>query len=89
MSAAQTFLSVWYLAVNLIAFALLAGDKRGAVRHAWRIRERTLLLSAFAGGATGALAAMLLYRHKTRKAKFLILVPLAAFLHLFLAASVL
>ena len=87
MSAAQTFLSVWYLAVNLIAFALFAGDKRRAVRHAWRIR--TLLLSAFAGGATGALAAMLLYRHKTRKAKFLILVPLAAFLHLFLAASVL
>ena len=37
--------------------------------------ERTLLLLAAAGGCTGALAGMLMFRHKTRKLKFMIGVP--------------
>ena len=39
------------------------------------IPERTLLLLAAAGGCTGALAGMLMFRHKTRKLKFMIGVP--------------
>ena len=52
--------------LSLIAFVLYATDKQRAKRKLWRIRERTLLLTSFLGGAAGGLAAMLLLRHKTR-----------------------
>lgn len=54
---------------------ILRNDKWKAKRRAWRIPERTLLLLAAAGGCTGALAGMLMFRHKTRKLKFMIGVP--------------
>ncbi len=88
MSAMQTLLCGFYLTVNLAAFVLFAVDKRRAVRHTWRIRERTLLLTALAGGGAGALAAMLLFHHKIRKAKFILVVPLLTLIHLALAAVV-
>ena len=56
-----------YLAIiNLLAFALMGIDKRRAVRHAWRIPEKTLFLSALLGGSVGAIAGMHLFRHKTK-----------------------
>ena len=56
-----------YLAIiNILAFALMGIDKRRAVRHAWRIPEKTLFLSALLGGSIGAIAGMQLYRHKTK-----------------------
>lgn len=84
MSTMQLILCTYYLIVNLTAFILFAADKRRAVRHAWRVREHTLLLTALLGGAAGSLAAMLLFHHKTRKAKFYITVPLLTVLHLLL-----
>ncbi|MBR0081516.1 MAG: DUF1294 domain-containing protein [Clostridia bacterium] len=70
---------VWlYLAViNAVALILYGLDKRFAKRGTRRIPERTLLLSAFFGGALGAAIGMLLFRHKTKKPKFLVLVPIA------------
>ncbi len=37
--------------------------------------ENTVVLLAAAGGCTGALAGMLMFRHKTRKLKFMIELP--------------
>ena len=62
-------------AVNLWAFLLFAADKSRARLGKNRIRERTLLLSA-ALGAFGALVGMHLMRHKTKKPRFRVLVPL-------------
>ena len=60
-----------YLAVvSVICMVLYGSDKRRAVRGRRRIRERTLLLTGFLGGAAGALIAMQLFRHKTRHASF-------------------
>ena len=42
---------------------------------------RTLLLIAAIGGSLGSLLGMLVAHHKTRKAKFYILVPLLLVLH--------
>ena len=70
------------LAINVVAFSLFGIDKHRAKRSAWRIPEKTLLLSAFLGGSAGALLGMLLFRHKTRHKKFLLLVPLALTLHI-------
>ena len=38
--------------------------------------KKVLLLAAFAGGSVGALAGMMMFRHKTKKAKFVISVPI-------------
>ena len=70
--------AVWiYLAaVNLLALFLTVWDKRQARRHAWRVPERTLFLVALLGGAPLMLAGMCAVRHKTRKAKFMLGLPL-------------
>ena len=69
------------LTVSILDFILCFADKRFAVKHKWRIPEATLLLLAFLGGAAELLLGMLLFHHKTKKAKFLILTPLFLILH--------
>ncbi len=71
------WLIVYLAAVNLTGFTVCGADKRAAVKHKRRIRERTLLLLAFAGGALGVWLSMLVFHHKTKKLKFMVLVPLA------------
>ena len=44
-------LTVYILGVNFIAFLLFGMDKKRAERQKWRISERTLMLSAAAGGS--------------------------------------
>ena len=61
--------------VNLVAFALFGIDKRRAKKGLWRIPEATLILSAVVGGGIGALAGMYLFRHKTKKQKFTVGIP--------------
>ena len=61
---------------NLSVFFLMAHDKKQAVANRRRVRERTLLLCAFFMGAAGEVLGALIFRHKTRKAKFRILLPL-------------
>jgi uncharacterized membrane protein YsdA (DUF1294 family) len=45
-------------------------DKKRAIKHQYRIRERTLWLTAFIGGAVGTTAGMQLFRHKTKHVSF-------------------
>ncbi len=68
---------VYYLIlVNIITFFTYGIDKWKARRDKWRVPERTLLLMAAAGGSAGALAAMTMFHHKTRKIRFYVGVPL-------------
>ena len=67
--------------MSLIAFLLYAIDKDKARRHAWRIPEKTLLGFGILGGAAGAVLAMLLFRHKTRRRMFWSINLLALALH--------
>ena len=61
--------------VNLAAFAMMGIDKRRAKKGRWRIPESALILSAVIGGGIGALAGMYLFRHKTKKKKFTVGIP--------------
>jgi len=72
----------YYLLLTLIGFVSMWQDKRRAQQHAYRTPESTLLMIAFLGGALGSWISMYTVRHKTRKAKFQWLVPMAAILHL-------
>lgn len=83
-STAQLIVSCYLAALSLLTFFLFGIDKYRAVRGLWRIRERTLLLLCFFGGAFGGLLGMLLFRHKIRNKKFLICVPLSLFCFLLL-----
>ena len=62
--------------INIAAFALYAIDKRNAYYGLSRIPEAVLLGLAVIGGAYGAGAGMVLFRHKTLHKAFLITVPL-------------
>ncbi len=81
----KTILLAVLLLMNLLAFVLYGVDKLKAKKGAWRIPESTLLLVAFLGGSLGALLGMEVFRHKTKHAKFRILVPLFLILHIALA----
>ena len=63
------------LLLNLFSFLMMGVDKRKAVRGAWRIPERTLLLACVPFSALGGLIGMHVFHHKTRKPKFFIGVP--------------
>lgn len=69
------YLMHYLIIINIAAWIMYGLDKWKAKSGAWRIPERTLLLTALAGGSVGALAGMLLFHHKTRKPKFMIGVP--------------
>lgn len=61
--------------INLVTFVIYASDKIKAVNHTWRISERILLrISIF--GPFGAYLGMKIFRHKVKKPKFYVLVPL-------------
>ena len=64
------------LALNVGVWLMYGIDKWKAKSGRWRIPEKVLLLAAFAGGSVGALAGMMMFRHKTKKAKFVISVPI-------------
>ena len=73
-------LETYLLILSAVTFILYGYDKVMAVSHNWRVPERVLIGSALAGGAWGALAGMVLFRHKIRQSRFwLILIPSGLF----------
>ena len=69
-------LSIYLSLINALALLLMLADKQRAKKHRWRNPESVLLASAALGGSLGALLGMWLFRHKTRKTKFFVTVPL-------------
>jgi uncharacterized membrane protein YsdA (DUF1294 family) len=69
-----------YLLANFSVVLLFGYDKRQAVISGRRLSERTLLSSAIVA-PFGALFGMMMFRHKTRNLKFVILVPVFTALH--------
>ena len=55
-----------FLVMDTASYIAYGRDKRLAKEHKRRIPEKVLLSLSFFGGAAGALAAMQLFRHKTK-----------------------
>lgn len=68
---------LWYLiAINVVTLIVFALDKAFAIKHKFRIRIVSLLGLAFIGGSVGAIIAMYVFRHKTKKDYFTVGIPL-------------
>jgi uncharacterized membrane protein YsdA (DUF1294 family) len=59
-----------FLVISLGTFLLWGVDKYRAIQQQWRIPENWLIGLTVCGGALGALAGMLAFRHKIRKPFF-------------------
>ena len=57
---------IYLIVISIITYFTYASDKRKAQKGKWRIREKTLLLLSFFGGAVGGYLAMHLKYHKTK-----------------------
>ena len=70
-------LLLYFLLINLLGFVLYGTDKAKSKRKgSSRISERTLLWLARLGGGLGCWLGMMLFRHKTKHTRFMVLVPL-------------
>ncbi len=72
-----TYLDTVYcylLATSVSSFSLCAFDKSIAASRELRVPEKMLYFSALCGGSLGLIAAMYLFRHKTQKAHFQLIV---------------
>ncbi len=73
------YLYLYLTVINLISLFLYGLDKWKAIHHRFRIPEAHLMLLALFGGSPGCLIGMYLFRHKIRKPKFYIGIPLILF----------
>jgi uncharacterized membrane protein YsdA (DUF1294 family) len=60
-----------FILFNLITFAIFGFDKFLARANRRRISEKTLLTLALVGGSVGAVFAQKIFRHKTRKFRYI------------------
>lgn len=70
------YLIIYLIIINIIAVFVTVHDKHAAVKGTWRVKESTLLLIAALGGSPAMYLTMHMIRHKTRKMKFMLGIPL-------------
>ncbi|MBE6738690.1 MAG: DUF1294 domain-containing protein [Ruminococcaceae bacterium] len=80
----EKYVFLYFCFVFLVSAIITFSDKIRAKKGIRRIRERTLLLWGFFGGAAVMYITMLLIRHKTRHFKFMFLLPLFTIVHIIL-----
>ena len=71
--AAPLIILAIYVAVSLLTFLAYRADKRAAELGTWRTPEASLLLLGVVGGWPGAIVAMRMFHHKTKKLRFRVL----------------
>ncbi|MBO5415551.1 MAG: DUF1294 domain-containing protein [Clostridia bacterium] len=73
----RTILLIYIIAISVISVIVCCYDKFAAkhiTRH--RTRESSLLLFSALGGSVAMLITMLIIRHKTKHAKFMVGIPI-------------
>ena len=69
-------IGLYLIVINVFTFTLFSLDKKRAKSRQWRIPESTLLFLSLLGGTVGGLIAMQFFKHKTKKMKFVIGMPI-------------
>lgn len=76
--------AVYFIILNTISMTLMYMDKYYARTSRYRISESVLLWTSFLGGSLGGFLGMKLFKHKTRRPKFKLGLPLMILLHIFI-----
>jgi len=69
-------ITIYFIIINIITFIVYGYDKYCSIKNKWRISEYHLLSLGLIGGGIGSLLGMILFRHKTKKIRFKILIPI-------------
>lgn len=72
----EKILFIYLLIANVITLVIYGIDKWKARHDRWRVPESVLIFLAISGGSLGALLAMRLFHHKTKKNKFAFGIPI-------------
>ncbi|MEA3330123.1 MAG: DUF1294 domain-containing protein [Campylobacterota bacterium] len=74
ISFTLTYLQIYLIVISFFSFSLYAYDKFQSLKskNAQRVSEKKLLLSSLLGGTIGSMLSMIVFRHKIKKASFLI-----------------
>jgi len=83
-----TNIIIYLIIMNLITLFAMYIDKRKAKKAKRRIPENTLFALVFLGGGIGGIAGMYAFRHKTKKAKFVVGFPAIVILEILLAIAI-
>ena len=70
------YLYLYFAVISLTAVIVTIADKIRAVKDKWRVSENALMIIALLGGGISMYITMLIIRHKTRKLKFMLGIPL-------------
>lgn len=84
-----TLIIAYFCIINLTGFVLMGIDKRKAIRHAYRISEAALFITALMGGSIGSILGMYAFRHKTKHWTFVVGMPAIMTAQILLALCIL
>ncbi len=73
---------IYLIIINILGFLVMWIDKHKAKMGNRRIPENTLFWFTILGGGIGTIAGMYVFRHKTKKKKFTIGMPLILILEI-------
>ncbi|RUA06566.1 MAG: DUF1294 domain-containing protein [Fusobacteria bacterium] len=71
------YINIYIGIINLFTFLMFGIDKYKAKKEYSRISERGLFLLCYLGGGIGGFLGMYLFKHKTKKWYFNLLVPIS------------
>ncbi len=75
MSLVQFFI-IYLVIINFLGFIIMGIDKLKAKRGSRRVPENTLFMFTILGGGVGTILGIYIFRHKTKKKKFTVGMPI-------------
>ena len=75
---------IYVIGINVMGFLFMGYDKWKAKKDIWRTPERTFFIISLLGGSIGTLIGMYFFRHKTKKKKFTIGIPIILVINIFI-----
>lgn len=78
----SSFFIGYLFLINIIGLITMFVDKKFAQKNHYRISERFLFTLSIIGGTIGVYLGMIWFRHKTKKSKFVIGLPIILFIQM-------
>lgn len=79
---------IYLLVMNLFTFLIMGIDKKKAKKGSWRVPEKTLFTLVALGGGIGGIAGMNIFKHKTKKTRFIIGFPLIIIMQIIIIITI-